>query len=79
MNYSSCFLITYFTQCICVWYRINLDGEQTRRGEKAAKGLRIHQALGWGMGLAGLVLCCGPALSGGVFEGESFKHKHGRN
>lgn len=24
MNYSPCFLITYFTQCICVWYGINL-------------------------------------------------------
>lgn len=27
MNYSPCFLITYFTHCICVWYRINLYGK----------------------------------------------------
>lgn len=27
MNYSPCFLITYFTQRVCVWYRINLYGK----------------------------------------------------
>jgi hypothetical protein len=36
MNYSPCFLITYFTQCICVWYRINLYGEQRQRGEESS-------------------------------------------
>lgn len=25
--FPPCFLITYFIQCICVWYRINVYGE----------------------------------------------------
>lgn len=46
MNYSPCFLIAYFTRRVCVWYRLNLDAEQTQSREKAAKGLCIRQALG---------------------------------
>lgn len=35
MNYSPCFLITYFMQCVCVWYRINLTGRAGWRGEES--------------------------------------------
>lgn len=27
MNYSPCFLIAYFTHCVCVWYSMNLYGK----------------------------------------------------
>lgn len=45
MNSSPCFLISYFTQCVCVWYRINLYGKGWRE-EEAVKGLGIHQVPG---------------------------------
>ena len=35
MNYSPCFLITYFMQCVCVWYGINLTGRAGWRGEES--------------------------------------------
>lgn len=46
MNYSPCFLITYFTQHICVWYRINLYRKGGWRGQKAVKGLGTRQVPG---------------------------------
>ena len=47
MNYSPCFLITYFTQCVCVWYGINLYRKGgVERGKKAVQGLEIHQVPG---------------------------------
>lgn len=36
MNYSPCLLITYFTQCICVWWSINLYGKGEWRGEESS-------------------------------------------
>lgn len=50
------FLITYFTQCVCVWYRINLSGEQRQRGRKAVKSLGIHQVHGM-VDIRGLRVC----------------------
>lgn len=54
MNYSPCFLITYFTQCVCVWYGINLYRKGgVERGRKPFKGWRSIKCLGhqWSGGL----------------------------
>ena len=47
MNYSPCFLITYFMQCVCVWYRINLYRKGgVERGRKPFKDWRSIKCLG---------------------------------
>lgn len=53
MNYSPCFLITYFTRRICVWYRINLHGKGGwREGQAAMKGQR-EPSRAWGVAAPG--------------------------